>query len=105
MRDENKKVLAERIAAILQSEPGVEGSEQLWKAVGELGRRLEAVERSIGQAPGPAPRGNSSVSHPSLEKYAVLEAVSHIGQEEKACGFEPNGKPCDHCSMCSSRGF
>jgi hypothetical protein len=23
---------------------------------------------------------------------------------EKACQFEP-GRPCDHCSMCNSRGF
>jgi len=102
MRDENKQMLAERIASLLQSDPELEGSEQLWKAIDALSRRLEALERS---APVPANPAARIANHPSLEKYAVLEAVSPNGAEEKACTFEPNGKPCDHCSMCNSRGF
>ena len=48
--------------------------------------------------------------HPSLDKFAVAEAIADLvmqqkGSEEKACQFEPNDRPCDHCSMCSSRGF
>ena len=47
--------------------------------------------------------------HPSLEKYSVAEAIADSIFEgiakEKACSFEPNGKPCDHCAMCNSRGF
>ena len=46
--------------------------------------------------------------HPSLDKLSIAEAItdSIFGREfkEKACQFEP-GKPCDHCSMCNSRGF
>ena len=52
---------------------------------------------------------NPQSLHPSVEKFSVAEAIADeifVGlQKEKACTFEPNGKPCDHCSMCSSRGF
>jgi len=47
--------------------------------------------------------------HPSLDRFGVDEAtVSELvdfTQNEKACSLEPGGKPCDHCAMCSSRGF
>jgi hypothetical protein len=48
-------------------------------------------------------------THPSLEKFSIAEAIADqifAGvKKEKACTFEPTAKPCDHCSMCSSRGF
>ena len=52
---------------------------------------------------------NASVSHPSEERFGVDEAVvtqlvDHF-EKEKTCSLEPGGKPCDHCAMCSSRGF
>jgi hypothetical protein len=34
----------------------------------------------------------------------VAELVEFF-ETEKKCSVEPGGKPCDHCSMCSSRGF
>ena len=50
-----------------------------------------------------------AVSHPSQEQFAgVGEAVSELVdffEGEKTCNVEPGGKPCDHCGMCSSRGF
>ena len=52
---------------------------------------------------------NTSYSHPSEEKFGVEEAtVSELVdffEKEKLCSMEPGGKPCDHCAMCSSRGF
>ena len=52
---------------------------------------------------------NASISHPSQEKFGVEEAVVSelvdYFEKEKTCSVEPGGKPCDHCSMCSSRGF
>jgi len=52
---------------------------------------------------------NDSVGHPSQEKFGVEEAtVSELVdffEKEKTCSVEPGGKPCDHCAMCSSRGF
>ena len=51
---------------------------------------------------------NASVSHPSQERFGVEEAVISdlvdYFEKEKACSLEP-GKSCDHCAMCSSRGF
>jgi hypothetical protein len=51
---------------------------------------------------------NASFAHPSQEKFGVEEAtVSELVdffEKEKSCSLEP-GKPCDHCAMCSSRGF
>ena len=48
-------------------------------------------------------------AHPSQERFGVEEAaVSELVEffeSEKKCTVEPGGKPCDHCAMCSSRGF
>ena len=52
---------------------------------------------------------NASVSHPSQERFGVEEAtvteLVEFFESEKKCAMEPGGKPCDHCAMCSSRGF
>jgi hypothetical protein len=52
---------------------------------------------------------NASRSHPSQEKFGVEEAVVSelvdYFEKEKTCSVEPGGKPCDHCAMCSTRGF
>lgn len=64
----------------------------------------------------PAPRSTwlsgtyvPAVAHPSQEKFAGIgEAVSELVdffESAKTCNVEPGGKPCDHCGMCSSRGF
>jgi hypothetical protein len=49
------------------------------------------------------------VAHPSQERFGVEEAaVSELVdffESEKKCEVEPGGKPCDHCAMCSTRGF
>jgi len=50
-----------------------------------------------------------SAAHPSQERFGVEEAaVSELVEffeNEKQCTVDPSGKPCDHCAMCSSRGF
>jgi hypothetical protein len=83
----------------------------------ELQNKLVQIEAKVGSG-GPmpaAPRVQSpwlagvNSSHPSMERFGVEEAtVSELVdffQNEKACSLEPGGKPCDHCAMCSSRGF
>ncbi len=61
------------------------------------------------QNPQSAINNTESVSHPSQERFGVEEAaVSELVEffeNEKQCSVDPSGKPCDHCSMCSSRGF
>jgi hypothetical protein len=50
-----------------------------------------------------------TAEHPSQERFGVDEAaVSELVEffeNEKQCSVDPSGKPCDHCAMCSSRGF
>ena len=70
----------------------------------ELQDRLIQIESKVGSAP-----RVHSPWHPSLDRFGVEEAtVSELVdffQGEKQCSMEPGGKPCDHCAMCSSRGF
>ena len=53
--------------------------------------------------------GSPSADHPSQERFGVEEAVVselvEFFENEKQCSVDPSGKPCDHCAMCSSRGF
>ena len=83
----------------------------------QLQNKLVQIESKVGSGSGApaAPRMHSpwlagvNADHPSTERFAVEEAtVSELVdffQNEKACSLEPGGKPCDHCAMCSSRGF
>lgn len=47
--------------------------------------------------------------HPSEERFGVEEAtvaeLVDYFEGTKKCDLEPGDKPCDHCAMCSSRGF
>ncbi len=66
----------------------------------ELTRQVDSVESET--IPQHSP-------HPSKSRFSIAEAIVDelfaTASNEKACTFEPNGKPCDHCSMCSARGF
>jgi hypothetical protein len=50
-----------------------------------------------------------SAEHPSEDRFDVEEAavteLVEFFENEKKCSVDPSGKPCDHCAMCSSRGF
>jgi len=74
-------------------------------SLNELQNRLVQIEAKVGTTP----RVHSPWSHPSMERFGVEEAtVSELVdffQTETQCSMEPGGKPCDHCAMCSSRGF
>lgn len=76
----------------------------LFAAVEKINHRLDKLERKDA----PAEVALPTLQHPSLDKLNIAEAIadSIFGAQfkEKACQFEP-GKPCDHCSMCNSRGF
>jgi hypothetical protein len=102
----NPEPLAEKIARLLESEVKSPDLALLYASIEKLNHRLEKVEAAV------HPQPDVSVArstHASLERFDVAEAIADeifVGlQKEKACTFEPNGKPCDHCAMCSSRGF
>lgn len=75
----------------------------LFAAVEKLNHRLDKLEQASAAPVATAP------SHPSLDKFVIAEAIVDSlfasTDKEKACSLEPSGKPCDHCSMCNSRGF
>lgn len=106
MNEGSNKNLAAKIAKLLESESGSADLTALRHSIEKLNTRLDRIEAKLET---PAPSIKTASSHPSMDKFAVIEAivdeVFSQYKEEKACTFEPNGKPCDHCSMCSSRGF
>jgi len=65
--------------------------------------------RGEGANPQSAIRNPQLPAHPSQERFGVDEAaVSELVEffeNEKKCSVDPSGKPCDHCAMCSGRGF
>jgi hypothetical protein len=75
----------------------------LFAAIEKINHRLDKLEQ------GPVVSSPITHPHPSLDKFVIAEAIVDglFAQEtkEKACSLEPSGKPCDHCSMCNSRGF
>ena len=76
----------------------------IFAALEKMNHRLDKLE---GKAASSIPASVVAEPHPSAEKFSVAEAIADgifASMKEKACQFEPD-KPCDHCSMCSSRGF
>jgi hypothetical protein len=92
--------LAEKIAMLIAEETKPENAVIL-AALDKINARLDKLETAA------AKPVTSTHSHPSLDKFSIAEAIADqvFGSKEKACTFEPNDRPCDHCSMCSSRGF
>ncbi|MFN2454186.1 MAG: hypothetical protein ABR577_08195 [Pyrinomonadaceae bacterium] len=74
----------------------------------------KATQASVSQTPVTRSPWLSGVyvpaAHPSAERFGVDEAAAvselvDFFEGAKICELEPGGKPCDHCAMCSSRGF
>ena len=101
----NTQTLADKIARMLESETQNPETAALFAGIEKINHRLDKLEAALSSPPQAVPQ----LPHPSQEKFAVIEAFADeiiAGmKQEKTCTFEPNGRPCDHCSMCSSRGF
>jgi hypothetical protein len=100
--------LAEKIAKMLQSEPHGADLTALFASIEKINHRLDKLEAGSESYLRSETSDLKLDLHPSLDKFNVAEAIadsifSHY-KKDKACQFEP-GKPCDHCSMCNSRGF
>lgn len=110
--EDQARAMAERIARRVAGSASAPKSSDISSelaamraSLSELQNRLVQIEAKVGTQ---TPRVHSPW-HPSLDRFGVEEAtVSELVdyfQNEKTCSMEPGGKPCDHCSMCSSRGF
>jgi hypothetical protein len=73
----------------------------LRQSLDKINNRLDNIEEQL-SSQNPA---NPQSEHPSQTRFQIEEFAIALLSGEKACPFEPSGKPCDHCSMCSSRGF
>jgi hypothetical protein len=111
--EDQARVMAERIARRVAASPSSSPSgggdvvselAAMRASLTEMQNRLVQIEAKMGGTP-----RVHSPWHPSLDRFGVEEAtVSELVdffQNEKNCTLEPGGKPCDHCAMCSSRGF
>jgi hypothetical protein len=102
----HNETLAQKIAQLLEAERPSADLSAIQASLDAINARLDNLEtnqttpHSIVRTP--------QLTHPSLDKFAIAEAIADqifaSKGNEKACTFEPS-KPCDHCSMCSSRGF
>jgi len=103
---ENQK-LAERLIKILESGTNNPELASLFASIEKINHRLDKLENA--QQASPTLSTGHISNHPSLQRFdiaeAIADAVFDAKSNEKTCTFEPNGRPCDHCSMCSSRGF
>ena len=105
MKDKAAANLAEKIAKMVEAESQSSDVASLFASIEKLTHRLDKLESAL-QIRESVP---SLSPHPSQERFDIAEAIADslfgIETKEKTCTFEPNGRPCDHCSMCSSRGF
>jgi hypothetical protein len=103
---EDTQKLAEQIAKILKENDFHEFS-SVKLNFERLGKRLDQLEFQI-QDP-KSKIQNPKSFHTSQQKFTNLEEIADEiianMENEKACPYEPTGKPCDHCSMCNSLGF
>ncbi|HEY6660793.1 MAG TPA: hypothetical protein VI031_06615 [Pyrinomonadaceae bacterium] len=109
--EDQARAIAERIARRVAASPDASQGRTdvaselaaMRASLNEMQNRLTQIESRVS-----VPRVHSPW-HPSLDRFGVEEAtVSELVdyfQNEKTCSVEPGGKPCDHCAMCSSRGF
>ncbi|MCU1290543.1 MAG: hypothetical protein JWN60_2772 [Acidobacteria bacterium] len=114
MNEQNAKNLAEKIALFLQeNEKGTDDFNSLRSSIEKISERLAQIENKLDAKTADTGYSKSftalSSAHPSQAKYLNLEEladdiIANL-QNEKACPYEPTGKPCDHCSMCNSHGF
>jgi hypothetical protein len=107
MQNEEVRNLAEKIAQLVTTESKMTELSMLFASIEKINHRLDKLEQA--QTNTRPELRNPLPNHPSQERFAVAEAIADavfdLKSKEKVCTFEPNGKPCDHCAMCSSRGF
>ena len=98
--------LAEKLLKILESGTNNPDLAALFAAIEKINHRLDKLESARAESPDPR---TARSPHPSAERFSIAEAIADAvfdsRSNEKTCTFEPNDRPCDHCSMCSARGF
>lgn len=94
--------LAEQIAQSIRTENQESGFAILIAKIEKISARLDRIEASLLPQNYPA---EAAIKHPSIDRFALPDEPANTSSDAKICGFEPHNRPCDHCSMCGSRGF
>jgi len=101
-----------RVVPAIQSSPAVSTPERVASQTPPEFFQFVPVAQSpwLGRLPSMLANANPhTVDHPSQQRFGVEEAtvaeLVEFFESEKKCAMDPSGKPCDHCAMCSSRGF
>ena len=109
MSENKTNEFAEKIAHLLRTETQSSDFSSLQSSLEKINQRLDKIESQILVENPQSAFGNPQSHHPSQQKFEIAEAVAFDStkqfETEKACPYEPTGKPCDHCAMCNSRGF
>ena len=110
MEKENAQNLAEKIALLVQSEAKESDNSEFLRANFEkIVQRLNSIESQLNSQISKQDFTNHKTVHISQQKFTNLEELAdeviNSLQNEKACPYEPTGKPCDNCAMCNSLGF
>ena len=110
MESNEKSKLLDRLVKLLTPEEQLnktqgENLAAIWQQLEAMNNRLEAIEKEFVVKPNRI-AALQLAPHPSQERFQIAEVNELLLPQtnEKACRFEPD-KPCDYCSMCSSRGF
>jgi hypothetical protein len=116
MKNETQILAARLLAQILSAEENQPNSQkpeelsQILSKLNDLDSRLAAIENRFDEKPHGQQIETADVIppvfpvflHSSQERFAIEDRED---ETEKACRFEPGGKPCDHCALCTARGF
>ena len=107
-----------RVINFISQAPPARTESSIGSPIEKQSKQRESVATfvpQVAQSPWLAPFARAAqpspqaADHPSQERFGVEEAaVSELVEffeNEKQCSVDPSGKPCDHCAMCSSRGF
>ncbi len=107
VNEQTAKNLAEQIAALLKQNTG--DGDDLRLTLEKLNKRLDALESRIETRDPQSEVVIPQSVHPSLQRFTSLGEIADVILDrinnQKECPYEPAGKTCDNCSMCSSRGF
>jgi hypothetical protein len=110
-QDKVQKLVAQIAALLQEDEKKPDDYAALLANFEKISERLTNIEKKL-ETSSVYPSSltlHPSQSHPSQEKFQNLEELAdkimNSFQNEKACPYEPTGKPCDHCAMCNSRVF
>ncbi len=105
MKNEDAQRLAEQIEKLINQDSADTDISSLRTSIDAIAQRVEKIESALSDFKFQIPPSG----HPSRDRFAIADAIVdgifNKNTTEKACAFEPNGRPCDHCSMCSSLGF